>query len=59
MANVHAFSVHQSSMADCTKAAALVDWIYWTQTSDDALQIARQCVPSSERLLDCCYRTAA
>jgi hypothetical protein len=45
MANMHSFVVHQSTMADCTKAKALVDWIYWTQTDPAALALAQQYVP--------------
>jgi hypothetical protein len=44
MANLHTFIVHQSTMSDCTKAAALVDWIYWTQTSAAALDLAARYV---------------
>jgi hypothetical protein len=31
MINYNAFMIRSTDMKDCTKAAALVDWIYWTQ----------------------------
>ncbi len=53
MANMHSFVVHQSTMADCTKAKALVDWIYWTQTDPAALALAQQYVPPSHSAHAC------
>lgn len=44
MATMQTFFVHQSTMADCTKAKGLVDWIYFTQTSAQALRLAAQYV---------------
>lgn len=44
MASMHTFLIHLSTMADCTKASTLIDWIYWTQTDSNALQLARKCV---------------
>lgn len=40
MINYNAFMVRTTAMTDCNKAAALVDWIYWTQTAESASDIA-------------------
>jgi hypothetical protein len=32
-------------MLDCTKAQALLDWLYWTQASAEAQDLAIKCVP--------------
>jgi hypothetical protein len=42
MATYHRFIFYQSTMADCSKARALVDWIYWSQTSATAVDLARK-----------------
>jgi hypothetical protein len=41
MVTFNAFMVRTRTMPDLTKAKALVDWIYWTQTDASAAQIAR------------------
>ncbi|NEJ83367.1 hypothetical protein GR268_43640, partial [Rhizobium leguminosarum] len=38
------FLVYTRDMNDCSKAKALVDWIYWSQTDSSAAQIARSYV---------------
>jgi hypothetical protein len=42
MATYHQFIVHQSTMVDCTKAQGLIDWIYWSQTSTTAVELAQK-----------------
>lgn len=47
--------VHGKEMTDRTKAQALVDWIYWTQTDPTAAQIAQKyclsCLPQASTVL--------
>jgi hypothetical protein len=40
IATYHQFMIRRSSMVDCVKATALIDWIYWSQTSDEARDLA-------------------
>jgi hypothetical protein len=42
MATYHRFTFYQSTMVDCVKARALIDWIYWSQTSAAAVDLARK-----------------
>jgi hypothetical protein len=44
MVTFNAFMVRTQTMPDFTKAQALVDWIYWSQTDSSAAQIARSYV---------------
>jgi hypothetical protein len=41
MVTFNALMIRSKSMPDYTKAKALVDWIYWSQTETSAAQIAR------------------
>jgi hypothetical protein len=36
-------------MPDCQKATALVDWLYWTQTSEEGLSLSNGYVPIAVR----------
>jgi uncharacterized protein involved in tolerance to divalent cations len=40
VATVISVMVLRTQMVDCVKAAALADWLYWTQTSILASQVA-------------------
>jgi ABC-type phosphate transport system substrate-binding protein len=42
MATYHQFILRQSTMVDCSKARGLIDWIYWSQTSATAVDLARK-----------------
>jgi predicted secreted protein len=48
------FIYRQADMQDCTKAAALAEFMYWTQTSDSAQQIASRFYPLSSLSLSLC-----
>jgi hypothetical protein len=40
MSTFGSFIYRQSTMTDCKNAAALADFMYWTQSNSDALEIA-------------------
>ncbi|ELR22700.1 serine/threonine protein kinase [Acanthamoeba castellanii str. Neff] len=35
--SINSIIIRQTSMTDCTRATSLLDWIYWTQNSTEAL----------------------
>ena len=40
MASYNGLLINQIELSNCAKAKALVDWIYWTQSTDEASTIA-------------------
>jgi hypothetical protein len=46
IATYHQFMVRRTTMVDCAKAQALLDWLVWTQTSPEALDLAIKYDPS-------------
>ncbi len=42
MVTYNSLMVRTRDMPDCNKAKALVDWIYWTQTDEDASSLAQE-----------------